>query len=523
MSRRSLCLVLVIAVQFCCSLAIGQDSKWSERTTNWSENPNQKISDWGFSKPVWKKSADDVLRLTQTRLQVHPLGHTLQTEDGKPFFWLADTAWELVHRLNRHDTIEYLNARSRQGFNVIQTVALAEFDGLNVPNANGHLPLIENDPMRPKVQEGENNDFWDDVDFVIESAKQRGMRVALLPTWGEWVTPRFSKPAIFQTAEQGYAYGHFLGNRYRNLKSIVWILGGDRPADEAPHGIAVWRAMAEGIADGTNGINLHDGTADWSTSLISYHSMSSCSKWFSNEPWLDFYCWGTYHSSKDWRRSFEIAAKDYALSPPKPTLNAEPPYEEHPRDYDSKNGFFDSHEIRQSAWWSVMSGAMGHTYGAHPIWQFYNGKPAAKAKVPVPDVAPPRITWEQALQLPVANQMTHLRTLFENVALASFQPDNTWFRYESDTPSEATLTKNQLVGGLGSDFAFVYVPTGETLQVTLGKIGGEQVQANWFDPRTGKTITIGQINNQGTTSFDPPGVPSIGNDWVLCLYQKARN
>ena len=58
--------------------------------------------------------------------------------------------------------------------------------------------------------------------------------------------------------------------------------------------------------------------------------------------------------------------------------------------------------------------------------------------------------------------------------------------------------------------------------MTLGKIVGEQVQANWFDPRTGKTITIGQINNQGTTSFDPPGVPSIGNDWVLCLYQKAR-
>jgi hypothetical protein len=455
-------------------------------------------------------------------LQVNPNGHTLQTQDGRPFFWLGDTAWELVHRLNRKDTLAYLEARAKQGFNVIQTVAIAEFDGLNTSNANGHRPLIENDPMRPDVRDGEDNDFWDDLDFVIESARQRELRVALLPTWGEWVTPRFSKPGIFLTAQQGYTYGHFLGERYRKYKNLVWVLGGDRPADEAPHGMAVWKAMAEGLADGTNGINKQDNQADWSTTLISYHSMTSCSKWFPNEPWLDFYMWGTYHSPKDWRRSIDVATKDYGLSPAKPTLNAEPPYEEHPKDYDPKNGFFDEHEIRSAAWWSVMSGAMGHTYGAHPIWQFYNGKPNPKSKVPVPDVSAPRMTWNEAMNLPVANQLKHLRALFASVDFDSYQPNNNWFRYPPKTTSETEMTKNALAGGIGNKFAFVYIPMGETVEVMLEQLPFEQPEASWFNPRSGEVLPITSIKNKQNQTYDPPNSPSVGNDWVLVFHQQTK-
>ena len=35
------------------------------------------------------------------RVAVHPAGRYLQTEDGRPFFWLADTAWQLVHSTTR--------------------------------------------------------------------------------------------------------------------------------------------------------------------------------------------------------------------------------------------------------------------------------------------------------------------------------------------------------------------------------------------------------------------------------------
>ena len=61
----------------------------------------------------------------------------LVREDGKPFFWLGDTAWELFHRLNKTDTRHYLATRARQGFNVVQCVLLAEREGLTVPTPEG--------------------------------------------------------------------------------------------------------------------------------------------------------------------------------------------------------------------------------------------------------------------------------------------------------------------------------------------------------------------------------------------------
>jgi hypothetical protein len=78
------------------------------------------------------------------RLEVSDNRRFLVTEDGRPFFWLGDTAWELFHRSNREDAVRYLRNRASLRFTVIQAVALAELDGLNTPNAFGHRPLLNN-------------------------------------------------------------------------------------------------------------------------------------------------------------------------------------------------------------------------------------------------------------------------------------------------------------------------------------------------------------------------------------------
>jgi hypothetical protein len=82
---------------------------------------------------------------------IHPdsSGNFLVTASGQPFFWLADTAWELFHRLNRTEAEHYLETRRQQGFYIIPAVILAEVDGLHTPNANGHLPLAGDDQLRP--------------------------------------------------------------------------------------------------------------------------------------------------------------------------------------------------------------------------------------------------------------------------------------------------------------------------------------------------------------------------------------
>lgn len=97
----------------------------------------------------------------QRTLKVSENKRFLQWNDGQPFFYLADTAWELFHRLTLAEAATYLKKRAAQGFTLIQCVLLAECDGLRVPNRNGDLPLIDMDPTKP------NPAYFDHVEKVL--------------------------------------------------------------------------------------------------------------------------------------------------------------------------------------------------------------------------------------------------------------------------------------------------------------------------------------------------------------------
>src|SRR6186713_1640905 len=83
------------------------------------------------------------------RLKVSDNQRYLVTTEGQPFFYLADTAWELFHRLNRAEADFYLRDRAAKGFTVIQAVVIAELDGLRVPNAYGQTPFTDMDASKP--------------------------------------------------------------------------------------------------------------------------------------------------------------------------------------------------------------------------------------------------------------------------------------------------------------------------------------------------------------------------------------
>jgi hypothetical protein len=135
----------------------------------------------------------------------------LVTRDGQPFFWLGDTGWELFHRLNKTDAEAYFKKRSEQGFTVIQAVVLAELNGLHEPNANGDLPLINDDPARP------NEAYFAYVDTLIGLAATYKLYIALLPTWGDKLFKNSwgKGPEIFNVSN-AYAYGKWIANRYRS-------------------------------------------------------------------------------------------------------------------------------------------------------------------------------------------------------------------------------------------------------------------------------------------------------------------
>ena len=184
-------------------------------------------------------------------LRVSPDGQFLQRDDGRPFFYLADTAWELFHRLTTDEARDYLETRAAQGFTVIQAVMLAEFDGLRTPNALGRLPFDNLDPLRPdEAPDG----YWAHVDEVIRIANALGLVVGALPTWGDkWNCLWGDGPEVF-TPDNALGYGRWLGRRYRDA-SLVWILGGDRPVETDRHR-AVIEAMAAGLREGDGGSHL---------------------------------------------------------------------------------------------------------------------------------------------------------------------------------------------------------------------------------------------------------------------------
>jgi hypothetical protein len=419
-------------------------------------------------------------------------GHYL-LKDNKPFFWMGDTAWELFHRLTREDADFYLKHRSEQGFTVVQAVALAEFGGLNQPNPYGDLPLIDNDPSKP------NEKYFKHLDYIIDKAAEYNLNIALLPTWADKVNKSSwgVGPEVFNP-QNAAAYAEWLAKRYKDRKNIIWILGGDRnPRDE--NDIAIWRAMGLAIKKITNG-----------KALITYHCQPNefgSAQWFRNESWFDFNMFQNGHCRDV--TNYDKVFNAYNAKPLKPVIDGEPLYEDHPICFNAADlGISSAYDVRHYAYTDLFSGAFGHTYGCHDVWQMYGPK--------YEPINGAHIFWTKALDLPGAKQMQFVRRLMESRPILDRIPDQSLV-VENNLPPMSRIQATR-----GKDHAFIYSSEGKPFTVVMGKITGDKVKATWFDPRTGKTRPAGEADNKGTQKYSPPS-SGYGNDWVLIIDDSTKN
>ena len=422
------------------------------------------------------------------RLQVAPDRRHLQYADGTPFFYLGDTAWSLFHRLNREEASRYLEDRARKGFTVVQAVAIAEIDGLTVPNAYGDLALVEEDPARP------NEAYFRHVDYVVQRAEELGLFVGMLPTWGRyWKT---GDAQIF-TPENARAYGRWMGRRYRE-RAIIWILGGDQNVD-TPGERAIMDAMAAGLKEGDGGSH-----------LITFHPRGpgQSSRRLQDAPWLDFHMTQSSHAARDHDTGL-YAEHDLALTPLRPTLDGEPRYETIPvgfylKDHDRQQRFDDA-DVRQAAWWSVLAGACGHTYGDNNIWQMWQPGRAPIINATIP--------WYDALDHPGARQMGLMRRFLEAHGFHLLIPDQ---RLVADGPLTGGA-KIRAARATDGSVAVVYSPKGAPFTVDLARFGSAvRLRESWFDPRYGVTYEIHAGTPQAFQTYTPP-TAGRGQDWVLLI------
>lgn len=439
------------------------------------------------------------------KLTISENRHYIQHEDGTPFLWLGGTAWGITEWLSREDVDVYLDDRQEKGFNIIQLCLLwgkRHDDPVRFPvnpeNAYGKRALSYTDsipdPARPDTVAGGSstapNDYWDHVDYVVEAAAERDMYVGLLPVWGRRyvnATHAGHSQSLFNE-ENAFTYGQFLGQRYRNVPNIVWILGGDVKALAGGDFRNVYRAMAEGIIRGITNENIQwdQPHLAWDAAFMTYHPDGAphinSSDWFHKDAWLDFNMIET-HIHRD--ALYETVLHDYHLmNPVKPTVMGEGHYEGYTHD-----NLAGPIHIRRQAYQTFFAGGAGHTYGAFrdsldngPLFSPFKG-------------------WQNLLDLEGAQSFAHLK---------KFLTAHQWWQWQPDT----TL----IIGGKGEDELakvavksteneeiLVYYPENTSCEINLNTVfNTEKVSIEWFNPKDGNEIQAEGISSDDALNPQPP-------------------
>jgi len=459
-------------------------------------------------------------------LRVSGNSHFLTYEDGSPFYWIGDTGWALFQRLSREEVDRYLDDRKDKGFTIIHAVLYwyphggkQELGPLNENNFYGHPPFNGQRDLpktsRPKILKGgaseHPNDYWDHVEYVIDAAQRRRLKLLILPCWGNaFINARMANSKVVFTEKQARQYGDFLGEKFGDYKHIIWCLGGDvdpvnfGDKDQRP----VYRAMAEGIGRGSSGnkrLRWNRPHEDWDQSLITFHAVTtpetgkqegaSSSRWFHNDAWLDFNMMETFK----WLNSiYPFVSDDYNKVPVRPTILGEGAYEGGA--YGEHCGFITPHKVRIQGYQAFFAGAAGYTYGHWAIWPFrdkYCGR-----------------EWEEALDTEGAWQTSAImKSFISNIDIFSFHPDPSFIIDDNDRG--LNYEQCSMVNNDASKF-IVYFPERCSAKLDLTKIrDSDKTICKWFDPRNGDVIAAQQ---NGKDIFIPP----LGWEDAILILENAE-
>ena len=252
----------------------------------------------------------------------------------------------------------YLKNRSHKHFNVIQATLVHGSARAWTGSWTTTLP----NPTRAVNTGRESTVLWRGAELRIY--------MALLPAWGSWV----KKGSL--NLGNADAYSSFLAKRYGKCKNVIWLLGGDVRGDAA--------------YDFYHGVR-SDDEAKCPDQLVGFHPFGALLPPYGSarHRGLIFTCFSQGHRRYDqsvlgaWddnkaaegffgEDNWRYVLRDHATPPLKPTLDGEPSYEQIPQGlHDPSQPYWQDHYVRRYAYWSVLAGACGHTYGHNAVMQMY--------------------------------------------------------------------------------------------------------------------------------------------------------
>lgn len=402
--------------------------------------------------------------------------------DKAPFFWLGDTAWLLFEKLTFDEAKLYLDNRKSLGFNVIQCVLLHTYkDGYSCA---GKSPLLK--------------EYWEEVQKIVEYAKNLGLIMGILPAWGAMV-----KNNILNE-ENIDRYADFLNDLFQPFENIVWILGGDIRGDEYFH-------LYDRFGKKLKEIN--------PTRLITFHPFGRTGsyQWFKDSSWLDFHMFQSGHRRYDqvklnaWddktnqddvygEDNYKYVRKNKSLTT-KPCLDAEPSYEGILQGlHDITQPYWQDYDIRRYAYWSILEGACGFTYGNNAIMQFHRKAEDGSYGV--------REDWQEALDMPGGKQMQYLKKMMLKVGF-------TLGKARPDLVLNSKDFYHHIAVFAGDNYIVCYSFLGEEIMLYMKEYQFKKMKGYWMNPETGFMSFIDNFEGKERVTLKPIKRDDVSNDWVL--------
>ncbi len=415
-------------------------------------------------------------------LKVSDNGRYFIDSNGNPFFYQADTGWQLFARLTLSEAREYLKLRRDQGFTAIQVMISINPDSVN---RAGEKPFIDYDFSRP------NEKYFNHTAKVIEIADSLGLLLTIAPAWIGCCREGYGVEAKHEMykdngVEKSKKYGLYLGKMFGHFNNIFWLAGGDND----PLSI---RKEIEGVATGLKQVAPHQ--------LITFHAgpPHSSTDLFQYAPWLGFSMIYTYWREKpnEWLNPekmvevYEAALREYVKSDRMPFVLGESQYEGTGIAYPNDMGT--PHIVRRQAYWTMLSGGAGHAYG-HDGWSF------------------PK-EWRTIMKYPGAEQMRYVKNFFQSINWWKLIPD---YNHEILIANYGNYSSSAYVTGAYSEdkTTFVaYLPKPGYITLDLSKLKGPTLTGRWYNPQNGEYKKIDPVKNQGVKKFFSP----FFDDWVLII------
>jgi hypothetical protein len=168
-------------------------------------------------------------------------GRYLVDRRNRPVFLVGDSPQALVGNLSVQDAARFMQDRRRYGIDALWVNLLcAKYTGCRDDGSTW-------DDIAPFTTTGDlstpNPAYFRRVDAMLRTASRYGMVVFLDPIeTGGWLDT-LRRNGV----DRAYAYGQFLGKRYRSFPNIVWFNGNDFQSWQSSTDDALVLAVARGI------------------------------------------------------------------------------------------------------------------------------------------------------------------------------------------------------------------------------------------------------------------------------------